>query len=184
MELSIEEFELMEAYFNGELAESQKEAFEQRIQTDPGFREEVLIQAKIREGLRSLASRNRDSENLEIKEEIAAAGKRYHASSQPAFRPFSLAASVLIVLCLGWVYRVQYYIPEDARATAKMMQSTKTRSVPPALDNTNSRAEWEKALAIIAGQGKKSEAKKILKRIAADSSHPQQENAKRLLEKL
>jgi len=172
----------MEAYFNGELAESQKEAFEQRIQTDPGFREEVLIQAKIREGLRGLAAGSGDPE---IKEEIAAAGRRYNATpARPALRPFSLAASVLIVLCLGWVYRVQYYIPEDARATAKMMQSTKTRSLPPALDNTNSRAEWEKALAIIAGQGKKSEAKKILKRIAADSSHPQQENAKRLLEKL
>lgn len=161
------------------------ESLEKRIKTDPAFQKEVLLQAKIREGLRGLASRNRDSENLEIKEEIAAAGRRYHAApARPAFRPVSLAASVLMVLSLGWVYRVQYYIPEDARATAKMMQSTKTRSLPPALDNTNSRAEWEKALAIIAGQGKKSEAKKILKRIAADSSHPQQENAKRLLEKL
>ena len=175
----------MEAYFNGELAESQKEAFEKRIHTDPGFQKEVLLQAKIREGLRGLASRNGDPET---KEEVAAAGRRYHAAPvRPAFRPFSLAASVLIILSLGWVYRVQYYIPEDARATAKMIQNMKSQSLPQpngGIKIMRANQEWNKALAIIAGQGKKSEAKKILKEIAADSTHPQQKNAQTLLEKL
>ena len=184
MELSIEEFELMEAYFRGELSEAQKESFEKRIKTNAGFQKEVLIQAKIREGFRGIASKNI---NPEIKEEIAAAGKRYHSPSRPTSRPFSMAASVLIVLSLGWAYRVQYYIPEDAQTTAKTMQHRAFSSPLPQGGTKNiilQDPEWEKALTIIAGRGKKSEAKKILKKIAADSTHPQQKNAQTLLEKL
>jgi hypothetical protein len=207
MELTIEQFERIEAYLQGHLNTTKRLAFEAEMAQNPALKEEVEAQRQIRFGLdvlaieqRIKAAHKRHVEREAVEETITESQieeKEVLTKTVPLGRtiptPFSytnwaVAASVVLVLGLGgWWYQNNYYISSDvlAMTNEEVIAYKKLPKVLPTNNNSieSQKAQWFTALARIQAKDKK-EAVRILKRIAKTKGHPYQTKAKKLLEKL
>lgn len=120
MNLSEEQYELIEAYLTNELSAIDKASFERDIQADTELRQEVDRQRNIRLGLRALG----------IERAIEQARQHYKATTEAApteqartivrplmsWRYWAAAASVVLVLGLGYYAYQQTTAQQDAVA--------------------------------------------------------------------
>ena len=191
MNLTLQQFERIEAYLSEDASATEKRSFEDELRQDAALQAELDVQKSFRFGLSTLALQHR----------IEAAHQRY-ASQEPevvAFVPIwknyfgtlAVAASVAFILGLGWLYQSQYYISGAVLAVAHQEMSLK--SVPFEMPKNSSqadknrlnfqRADWFFALAFIQ-KGEKQKAKTILTRMSKTDGHLYQDKAKKLLEKM
>lgn len=117
MDLSDELLEEIGAYLSGRLTVAEKARFEVRLQADPDLRAEVATQREIKQGLQFLIQKDRfkamhaDLRQRGLLEETDASearpGKEIPLNKQPLVRPLwtyiAVAASLVLVLGLGWV---------------------------------------------------------------------------------
>jgi hypothetical protein len=195
MNLTITQFDQIEAHLKGQLSEKNQADFEQKLAQSPDLQAELQTQMQLRSGLQTLALQSR----------IKAAQQRYAAPQErvePVVTAISpkqnwlnaywlAAASVILVLGFGWLYQARYYISSDVLAMADQEMSYK--SLPMALPKTATttdkkrltlqQADWYFALAYIK-KGEKQKAKTMLKRIATTEGHLCQSKAKKLVAKM
>ncbi|WP_428667037.1 hypothetical protein [Runella sp.] len=208
MDLTIEEFERLEAYLQGYLTEDKRKEYEAEIAKNPALKQEIETQKQLFSGFKALKAdfeqqQRLTAESSALKEQINAAHQRYLEQEEKEVKvipltpkkPFSYtqwatAASVVLVLGFGWFYRAQYYIPSDARAMTDRELSYKDFALklppnptPTDMIRNKQKVLWFVAMAKLESKHKK-QAKEILTKIAATNGHPYQEKAKTMLEKL
>lgn len=191
MNLTLQQFERIEAYLSEDCTAIEKKSFEQDLTQDEALRVELDVQKSFRLGLSTLALQHR----------IEAAHQRHIAAEAVVvpvipvrrfnFGSWAMAASVVLVMGLGWLYQSQYYISGAVLAVAQQEMSLK--SVPFEMPKNSSqadknrlnfqRADWFFALAFIQ-KGEKQKAKTILTRMSKTNEHFYQDKAKKLLEKM
>lgn len=200
MELTIEQFERIEAYLQGHLDTIKILAFEAEMAQNPALKEEVEAQRQIRFGLEVLAIEQRikaahqryveQEQDVEVQAKIVPLGRTKTTSF--SYTNWAAAASVVMILGLGgWWYQDRYYISSDAMAMTD--QEMTYKNLPKVLPDSASiidrnsvdlqKAQWFIALARIQAKDKK-EAVRLLKLIAKTDGHPYQTKAKKLLKKL
>jgi len=122
MDLSDELLEEIGAYLSGRLTAAEKARFEAQLQADPDLRDEVATQREIKQGLQFLTQKARfkamhvDLQQRGLLDEIEASEtrpaekrpvKEVPLLKQPVVRPLwtyiAVAASLVLVLGLGWV---------------------------------------------------------------------------------
>ncbi len=192
MNLTITQFDQIEAYLKSQLSESDKYDFEQELAQNPDLEAELQTQQQLRSGLQTLALQSR----------IKAAQQRYARTQEPAepvvigINPkqnwlssgWLAAASVVLILVFGWLYQARYYISGDVLAMADHEMSYKSLPMvfPKTATTTDKKrltlqqADWYFALAYIK-KGEKQKAKTMLKRITTAEGHLYQAKAKKLL---
>jgi hypothetical protein len=193
MNLTIEQFEQIEAYLKGQLSEADAQNFEQELAQNNELRVEVQTQRQLRFGLASLALENR----------IKAAHTRHISAEKEAVvvpllpqrswfsNYWAAAASVVLVVGLALFYQNRYYISDEALAISDQEMSYKALPIEIPKNATEvdkkrrtlQKADWYFALAFIQ-KGEKQKAKTMLKRMATTEGHLYQAKAKKMLTKL
>jgi hypothetical protein len=188
MNITIEQFDRIEAYLKGQLNGAEKQVFEQEIASNPALTAEVETQRKLRLGFETIAIENR----------IKAAHQRYENgqkkviplnNSKSNFTYWVAAAS--IVLVVGFFYQQQYYISSDTMRLVD--EEIQYKSLPIEIPNDASvvekqqllsqKANWYMTLVLLK-KGEKKKAKIRLQRMVDTPNHPYQSKAKRLLDRL
>lgn len=205
MDLTIEQFEYIEAYLQGQLSEEKRLAFEASLEQDADLKKEVETQRQLQLVLDSIGVKNRlkeahqrylDSlkETEEQPEEVTTVIKPLTSTKERSFSftNLAVAASVLFVVGFGWFYKTQYYLSSDVVSLAldqEKMYKSAPIEFPKEASNDDKRkltiqkAQWLGALAKIQAKDKKG-AKQALTQIAETEGHLFQKNAKLLLEKM
>ena len=191
MNLTLQQFERIEAYLSADCTAAEKKSFEQDLTQDEALRAELDVQKSFRLGLSTLALQYRIQDahqRYALQETEVVAFVRIWKNY---FGTLAVAASVVFILGLGWLYQSQYYISGAVLAVAQQEMSLK--SVPFGMPKNSSqadknrlnfqRADWFFALAFIQ-KGEKQKAKTILTRMSKTNGHLYQDKAKKLLEKM
>ncbi|GAB2767403.1 hypothetical protein GCM10027275_07170 [Rhabdobacter roseus] len=186
-----EQFDRIESYLQDTLSEADKRSFEADLETDANLRKEWELHQKLNLGLRAMAIekqlRNaRHRANQRIKTHPA-------RRTNTLFQIWSVAASIVLVLGLGW-WAWQIKSTSDAGQLSALAEQEMTdvqyKSMP--LDslqnltktaqqrNAREKAEWYVALAYLK-KGRKKEAKELLTRISNDPRHTYSQKAEKLL---
>lgn len=205
MDLSIEQFEYIEAYLLGQLSEDKRLAFEASLEQNADLKKEMETQRQLLVGL----------EGIGVQKRLKEAHQRYLASLKEtevpsgnvstvikpltsnkersiSFTNLAVAASVLFVIGFGWFYKTQYYLSSEVIVMAaeqeKLYNSAalvlpKEASAADKQKQVIQKAQWLGALAKIRVKDKKG-AKQALTMIAETDGHLFQKNAKMLLEKM
>ncbi|TDE08293.1 anti-sigma factor [Dyadobacter psychrotolerans] len=201
MNLSIEQFEYIEAYLQGQLSEEKKQVFEASLDLDAELKKEVETQRQLRLGLQVIGVQKRLKEahqryldNLDDTEKQEEEGNNVRPLSQPKTRQISwtnwaVAASIALVMSFGWLYKTQYYLSSEVIVFAAEQErklAIDFRGEANTVDKqklTIEKAQWLMALVKIKTKDKK-EAKRLLTKIAETDGHSFQEDAKTLLYKM
>lgn len=203
MDLTIEQFERIEAYVNQQLTDAEKQTFDAELSQNEPLRSEVETQRHLRLGMRAIG----------IQRSLQQAQQRYRQNQTNGaadigrvipfqgtvrnsfFRYWAAAASVVILLGAGWlVYQNQQRVPTEVVAMAELELNDATLKAFPkdsltylSKQSINPRikqqAEWYIALSLLK-KDRKADARKILNRIAKDPEHAYFAKAKAILEKL
>ncbi|MPR32309.1 hypothetical protein [Salmonirosea aquatica] len=185
-----EQFDRIESYLQNTLSEAEKRSIEADLQSDDNLRAEMEIQQKLRLGLRALAI---EKQLLNARER---ANKRSEISFARKINPFqiwSIAASIVLVLGLGWwIWQTNTTSESSHLATLAEQEMTDAqyKSIPldslqkliktADLRNAREKAEWYIALTYLKN-GKKKQAKDLLTRISKTPRHTYSQKAKKLL---
>jgi FtsZ-binding cell division protein ZapB len=155
MELTIEQFERIEAYLQGQLDTIKLLAFEAEMAENPALKEEVEAQRQVRFGLEVLAAEQRikaahrrhverevveetkTESQIEEKEVLAKTVPLGRTTSTPfSYTNWAVAASVVLVLGLGgWWYQNRYHNSQDSDyispdALAMVAEENKYKALP------------------------------------------------------
>jgi len=195
MNLTIEQFEKIEAYLNNNLSETEKVNFELSFIRNMELQEEINTYKELRLGLQALA----------IEKKLANARKRFEVIEEKTetkivtFTPvrnfkwqrIAVAASFFLVIGSGFFYKTKYYISSDAIAMTDQEMSYKSLPIELPNDATiiyknrilQDKAQYFLALTYIK-KGNKQKAKKVLKLIISDKKHLYFKKGQLLLNKL
>ena len=106
MNLSEEQYEIIEAYLTNELSAADRVSFENDIQADPKLREEVDRQHDLRLGLRALGiERALERAKVQYKATSASPKSTDRQTTVPpllAWRYWAVAASIVVMLGIGY----------------------------------------------------------------------------------
>jgi len=185
-----EQFDRIEAYLQNTLSEAEKQSFEVDLETDDTLRAEMEIQEKWRLGLRALAI---EKQLLNAKERANRSTKVPIIRKISTFQVWSMAASIVLVLGLGWwIWQMNSTSETDQLAALAEQEMTDVRYKAMPLDslqkltktadlrNAREKAEWYVALAYLK-KGRKKEAKDLLTRISKNPQHTYSQRARLLL---
>lgn len=190
--MSNDQFDRIESYLQGTLSEYEKQAFEAELLTDATLKSDMQLQQKLRLGLRALAI-EKELDKTRIRSQQPATNSIVRPLS--SFQIWGIAASILVVLGLGWGIWQWNGNPESehlAVLAEQEMVDTQYKSMP--FDSlqkltatasstlTREKAEWYVALAYVK-QGKKKEARSLLTKIAESPQHTYHQKAANLLKK-
>lgn len=204
MNLTPDQYDQIEAYVNGQLSESSRQAFEDELKQNPQLYAEAKIQRDLLLGLRDIG----------IRRTVEAARERYKAvetytdteskgriiafggtARHMPLRYLSVAASVLLLLGSGWwIWQTQQTTRTEEIAIAERklsdtqlkllsLDSLKVAVKNPHLVASRQRIEWYLAQKYLQA-GKTTQARTILIRISLKPGHPYQASARELLQKL
>lgn len=206
MNLTIDQYDRIEAYLNGQLAAADQQAFEAEVAQNDELRVEVATQRDLRLGFRAagieqalLAAQQRHQQKQpqpnvqETGRVLPFAG----ATRQVTWRHWAAAASVVVLLGAGWLTWQQQRSVNDLTNAVAMaerdLSDTSFKRMP--LDSlvltrkttlspaTKQRLDWYIALAYVRS-GKTAEARASLTRIGQTKGHPYQVRANQLLKQL
>ncbi len=185
-----EQFDRVEAYLQNKLSGSEKLAFESDLKIDAELRSELLIQQKMRLGLRALAI---ERQILEARQRTQSPPQSTIIKKLGGLQNWGLAASIVVMLGAGWLVWEYNQTTSNAelRGLAEHeMTDVRYKSMPfDSLQNITStanslearqKAEWYVALTYM-HKGQKKEARALLDKIADTPEHAYQERAKKLL---
>lgn len=190
--MSNDQFDRIESYLQGTLSEYEKQAFEAELLTDATLKSDMQLQQKLRLGLRALAI-EKELDKTRIRSQQPATNSIVRPLS--SFQIWGIAASILVVLGLGWgIWQWNGNSENEHLAVLaeQEMVDTQYKSMPfdslqkltatanPTL--TREKAEWYVALAYVK-QGKKKEARSLLTKIAESPQHTYHQKAANLLKK-
>jgi tetratricopeptide (TPR) repeat protein len=103
-----ETLEYIENYFTSELSTSEKEAFENRCESDPAFAEEVAFYISARQNLRNELYAQKKREFDELYETLSSSNTLSSSKPSPGLLktllPYISAAAACVLLFLGWQF--------------------------------------------------------------------------------
>ena len=100
-----EKLEYIDQYFNGQLSDPEKTAFEEKIESDPTFAEDVAIYIQVRSGLKNELFEEKKKQFHEQYLTLSATqSRRSQATVRKLFPYFAAAAAGCLIFFIGWQF--------------------------------------------------------------------------------